>query len=135
MRKRGRKPLHHGRQPQKLVVRDPVGPALRFGQMAQHDDRRLCQPQLGRGQDATMARNQLAVGGDEAGHCPAKLGHTGGDLCHLVGVMGLGIAGIGAKTGQRPVFDPAGQEGRVHAASRLALRATKVSPVSARTAS
>ena len=26
---------------------------------------------LGRGQDATMARNQLAVGGDEAGHCRA----------------------------------------------------------------
>ena len=47
---------------------------------------------------------------------------------------GLSRGGV-QKAGQRPVFYPAGQEGRVHAARRLALRVAKVSPVSASTAS
>jgi hypothetical protein len=89
-----------------LVVGDPVGPALRLGQMAQHDDRRLGQPELGGGQDAAMARDQLAVGRDEAGDGPAELGHAGGDLRHLVGVVGLGIAGIGRSraSGQNSIW-------------------------------
>ena len=82
-----------------------------------------------------MARDQLGIGRDEAGNGPAELGHAGGDLCHLIGVVGLGIPGIGAEAGQRPMLDPAGQEGHVHAASRSALRAAKVSPVSASRAS
>ena len=53
----------------------------------------------------------------------------------LVGAVGLGVSGVGAETGQRPVFDPAGQEGHVYAASRFALRAAKVLPVSASSAS
>jgi hypothetical protein len=118
-----------------LVVGDAVGPALRLGQMVQHDDRRLGQPQLRGGQDAAMARDQLAVGGDEAGDGPAELGHAGGDPRHLVGVVGLGIAGIGAEAGQRPERDLARAQMHRHAASRLAFRAAKVSPVSASTAS
>ena len=82
-----------------------------------------------------MARDQLAIGGDEAGDRPAKFGHAGGDLCHLVGIVGLGVADIGPEAGQRPMLDPAGQKGRVHAASRFALRAAKLSPVSASRAS
>ena len=82
-----------------------------------------------------MARDQLAIRGDEAGNGPAEFGHAGGNLRHLFGVMGLGVPGIGTQACKGPVLDPAGQEGRVHAASRLALRAVKVSPVSANTAS
>jgi hypothetical protein len=118
-----------------LVVGDAIGAALRLGQMAQNDHRRLGQTELRGGQDAPMPRDQLPVGRDEAGHGPAELSHARGDLCHLVGIVGLGIAGVGAETGQRPMLDPTGHEGRVHAASRLPLRTAKVSPVSASRAS
>lgn len=56
-----------------LVVGDPVSPALRLGQMAQHDHRRFGQPKMGGGQDATMAGNQFAIGGDQHRHGPAEL--------------------------------------------------------------
>lgn len=82
-----------------------------------------------------MARDQFPISGDEAGNSPAKFGHAGGNLRHLFNVVALGIPGVGPEARKRPVFDPAGQEGRVHATSRLALRAAKLSPVSARTAS
>jgi len=82
-----------------------------------------------------MPGDQLAVPGHEAGDGPAELGHAGGDPRHLVGVMGLGIAGIGFELDQRPVFNLARQERRSHAASLLAFSVAKVSPVSARTAS
>jgi hypothetical protein len=118
-----------------LVVGDAIGAALRLGQMAQNDHRRLGQTELRGGQDAPMPRDQLPVGRDEAGDGPAEFGHAGGDLRHLIGVVGLGIPGIGAETGQGPMLDPARQEGHVHAASRLAFRAEKVSPVSASRAS
>ena len=82
-----------------------------------------------------MARNQLSISRDEAGNGPAELGHAGGDLRHLIGIVSLGVSGVGPKTGEGPMLDPVGQEGRVHAASRLALSAAKVSPVSASSAS
>ena len=81
-----------------------------------------------------MARDQLTVGGDEDRYCPAELGHAGGDLHDLIGVVGLGIAGIGFQLGQRPVFDLFGRGRRVHAASLLAFTSAKVSPVSTKTA-
>ena len=91
-----------------LVVGDPIRPALRLGQMVQHDHRGLGQPQLRRRQDAAMACDQLAVGRNEAGNGPAELGHAGGDPRHLVGVMGLGISGVGAQPRQRPTLDTLG---------------------------
>ncbi|GHC34963.1 hypothetical protein GCM10007291_40260 [Gemmobacter nanjingensis] len=56
-----------------------------------------------------MARDQLAVGSDKAGDGPAELCHAGGDFCHLIGVMGLCIPGVGPETGEGPMLDPAGQ--------------------------
>ena len=43
------------------VVRNAVGPALRLGQMAEHDHRRFGQPELRRSQHPTMARDQFAA--------------------------------------------------------------------------
>jgi hypothetical protein len=37
---------------------------------------------------------RLAVGGHQHRYGPTKLGHAGGNLGHLVGVVGLGVAGI-----------------------------------------
>jgi len=83
--------------------------------MAQHDHRRLGQPQLRRGEHPAMARDQLAVLGHETGHGPAELGHAGGKLCDLVRAVLLGVAGIGLQTRKRPLLNPLGGEGEGHA--------------------
>jgi len=55
-----------------------------------------------------MASDQLAIGGDKAGDGPAELGHAAGNPCHLVGVVGLGVSGVGTESGQRPCMDSPG---------------------------
>jgi len=130
--KQGLVPAAHLRE---LVVSDPVSPSLGFRQMVQHDDGRLGQTELRRGQDAPMARDKLAVGRDEARDGPAELGHAGSDLCYLIGVVRLGIAGVGLEPIQRPERDLARAQLHRHAGSRLVLSAAKLSPVSASRAS
>jgi hypothetical protein len=85
--------------------------------MAQHDHRRLGQPELRGGQDASVARDQLAVVTDEAGHGPAELGHAGGDLRDLVGPVQLRVLRVGLEPRKRPGLDPLGGEGEGHAGS------------------
>ena len=88
-----------------------------FGQagLTQHDDRRFGQPQLRRGQHPAMARDQLAVLGNKAGHRPAELGHAGSNLCDLVSTMGLGVAGIGLQARELPMLDALRSEAEGHA--------------------
>ena len=81
-----------------------------------------------------MAHDQLALGGHKDRHSPAELDHAGGDLRDLIRIVGLGISGVGFQPGERPVFNPARQQWRVHAASLFTFRSAKVSPVSASTA-
>ena len=106
-----------GAEFRQLVVRDAIGPALRLGQMPEHDHRRFGQPQLRGGQHAPVARDQLAVLTDEAGHRPAELGHAGGDLRDLVGAMHLRVLRVGLEARQRPRLDPLGGEVEGHAGS------------------
>ena len=61
-----------------------------------------------------LARDQLAVVGHHAGHGPAELRHAGGDLCHLVLPVHLGIARIGAQPVDRPGSNLARCEDEVH---------------------
>ena len=61
-----------------------------------------------------MARDQLPVLTDEAGHGPTELGHAGGDLGDLVGPVHLRVLGVGLELGQRPGFDPLGGEAQRH---------------------
>ncbi len=82
-----------------------------------------------------MASDQLPVGGHQHRHGPAELGHAGGDLHDLTGVVGLGVSGVGFQPGEWPMFNPARQQGRVHAAILFAFRSAKLSPVSTSTAS
>ena len=82
-----------------LVVGNPIRPALGFGQMPEHDHRNFGQPKMRRRQDTTVASDQLPIGPDQHRYRPAELGHAGGDLGHLVGVMGLGIAGVRLQLG------------------------------------
>ena len=79
-----------------LVVRDPIGPTFGLVEMAEPDDRHVLQSQHCGGQHPTVARDQLAIVSHHAGHGPAKLGHAGSDLRHLIVAVHLGIAGIGA---------------------------------------
>ena len=85
---------------------EEVGPPLRFGQMPEHDHRRLGQPELRRGQHAPVACYQFAVLADEAGHGPAELGHAGGDLRDLVCAMHLRVFRVRLQAGNWPGFDP-----------------------------
>jgi hypothetical protein len=55
-----------------------------------------------------MASDQFPVGRDQHRDGPAELGHAGGNLGHLVGVMGLGFVGIRFQPGEGPKFDPVG---------------------------
>ena len=59
-------------------------------------------------------QNSLAILGDETRHRPAELGHAGGELRHLIVIMGLWIGGIGRQLGQRPGLDPLGGEAQRH---------------------
>ena len=111
----------HGDSASRLSAR-PVGPALRLGQMPQHDHRRLGQPELRGGQDAAMARDQFAVVGHEARHGPAELGHAGGDLGDLIRPVRLRVAGIGLEPRQRPCLDRVRSEAQGHSVHPVGWR-------------
>lgn len=82
--------------------------------MAEPDHRHLGQPEHRGRKHPAMARDQLAVVGNHAGHGPAELGHAGSNFGHLVVAMNLGIAGIGAQPGNRPGLYLARREDEVH---------------------
>ena len=75
---------------------------------------RLGQAKPRGGQDAAVSGDQLAILGDKTRHRPAELGNAGGELGHLIVVMGLWIGGIGRQLGQRPGLDPLGGEAQRH---------------------
>ena len=54
-----------------------------------------------------MASDQFPVGRDQHRDGPAELGHTGGDLGHLIGIVGLSVTGVKLQPGKGPMFDPA----------------------------
>jgi hypothetical protein len=56
------------------------------------------------------------------------------DQRQLIGVVALGVAGVGFEAGKGLMLNLPRQVWRVHAASLLAFRSEKVSPVSASTA-
>lgn len=105
-----------------FVVGDAIRPALGFSQMTQHDDRGLGQAEVGGREDATVASDQFAIGRHQHRHGPAELGHARGDLRYLIGVMGLGVAGVRLQPGERPMFDPARQQGRISCREPLGLQ-------------
>ena len=76
--------------------------------MPEHDHRGLGQPEMGRRQDATVASDQLAIGGHQNRHCLTKFGHAGGDLQDLIGVVGLGVPGVRFQLGDGSMFDLVG---------------------------
>jgi hypothetical protein len=61
-----------------------------------------------------MARDQLPVLGDEAGHGPAELGHAGGDLRDLVRPVRLRVLRVGLEARQRPHLDRVRGEAQRH---------------------
>ena len=99
------------------VVRDPVGPPLRLGQVAEHDHRRLGQPELLGGQHPAVAGDQLAVVRHEAGHRPAELRHGARDLRDLVRPVRLGVPRIGLQPLERPLLDALRSEAQGHVGS------------------
>lgn len=80
-------------------IRNAIRAPLRFGQMAQHDDRCFRQPHLRGCKHPTVPSDQPTILANKAGNVPAKLCHAGRDLGDLVCAMGLGIAGIGLQVG------------------------------------
>ena len=83
--------------------------------MPQHDHRRIGQPKLRGGQHPAMARDQLAVVGNQARHGPAELRHASSDLRDLVRAMRLRVFCIGLELGQRPGLDRVRGKAQGHA--------------------
>ena len=82
--------------------------------MPEHDDRRFGQPELRGGQHAPVPGDQFPVLANEAGHGPAELGHTRGDLRDLVRAVHLRVFRVGLEARKRPGLDPLGGEGEGH---------------------
>ena len=95
---------------------DAVGAALGLVEVAEPDHRHLAQLEHGGGQNASLARDQLAVVGNHAGYGPVELRHAGCDLRHLVVAVQLGVSGVGAQPVDWPALDLARREGEVHGA-------------------
>ncbi|KNX39877.1 hypothetical protein ROTO_35770 [Roseovarius tolerans] len=102
-----------------FIVGQTIGPALRLGQVPEHDHRRLGQPKLRRGQHPPVAGDQLAVLAHEARHGPAELGHAGSELRDLVGPVLLRVLRVRLQARKRPVLDPLRGEAQRHAYSCL----------------
>src|SRR5208337_4107873 len=93
------------------IVGDRKGPALGAGKMIETNGRDFVKPKKFRGEDASMAGDDIVLAVDENGHIEPEALDAAGDLTDLLLVVNAGVPGIGFQLLDREVAN--GQKGSI----------------------